>query len=167
MERWGLKFGKFVPKVKAKDVVKSWKVFTGDIVRVMEGDEKGKEGRVQCVLRKRNQVVVSGLNLQRVNMPSQEPGKPSFYMVEKGINISYVSLLDPTLNRPCKSGWKLLPDGSKKRVSRLTGAEIPLPPPPQIKRVAGPFDTNPEDVHKRTFFPSLKTPPIPEDCTFI
>jgi large subunit ribosomal protein L24 len=165
MEKWGIKFGKIVPKVK--DVVRSWKIFTGDTVRIMEGDEKGKEGKVQCVLRKRNLVVVSGLNLQRVNMPAQEPGKPSYYTVEKGINVSYVSLIDPTNNEPCKAGWQLLSNGSKKRVSRSTGAEIPLPPPPEIKRVAGPFDTNPEDVHKRTYFPSLKIPPLPEDCTFI
>ena len=167
MERWGVKFGKIVPKVKAKDVVKSWKIFTGDIVRVLEGDEKGKEGKVQCVLRKRNQVVVSGLNLQRVNMPAQEPGKPAHYLVEKGINVSYVSLLDPKTKKPCKASWKILEDGTKVRVSRSSGLEIPLPPPPEIKRIAGPFDTNPEDVHKRTYFPSLKTLPIPEDCSFI
>jgi hypothetical protein len=32
MKKWGIKFGKLVPTVKPKDIVKSWKIFKGDKV---------------------------------------------------------------------------------------------------------------------------------------
>lgn len=32
MEKWGLRFGKVVYKVKPKDRIKTWRVLTGDIV---------------------------------------------------------------------------------------------------------------------------------------
>lgn len=31
-EKWGMRFGKLVPKVKPKDVVKVWNIVTGDLV---------------------------------------------------------------------------------------------------------------------------------------
>lgn len=33
MEKWGLLFGKLVPKVKPKDQIKTWRILRGDIVR--------------------------------------------------------------------------------------------------------------------------------------
>ena len=35
MEKWGLRFGKMVPKVKPKDRVKTWRILTGDTVSKM------------------------------------------------------------------------------------------------------------------------------------
>lgn len=167
MEKWGFKFRKLVPKVKAEDVAKSWKIFTGDMVRVMNGPEKGVEGKVEDVLRKRNLVIVAGTNLAKVHMKPQPENDRGYYMVEKGIHVSNVSLIDPVTKEPTKVFWKYNDNGQKMRISKVSGAEIPLPPPPVIVRVAGPFDTNPELVKKKTFKPSLLTPPIPDDCTHL
>lgn len=32
MEKWGFQFGKLIPKVKPKDIARSWKIFKGDQV---------------------------------------------------------------------------------------------------------------------------------------
>lgn len=32
MEKWGFKFGKIVTKVKPEDLLKTWRIVTGDIV---------------------------------------------------------------------------------------------------------------------------------------
>lgn len=77
-------------------------------------------------------------------------------------------------------------DFIKVRVSKLTGMEIPKPPPPKRERkgkkmarpwalvqtsppqpsflAAGELDTLPKDALAETFVPSLQTPPIPKDC---
>jgi hypothetical protein len=34
MKKWGIKFGKLIPSVKAEYVIKTWKVFKGDKVLV-------------------------------------------------------------------------------------------------------------------------------------
>lgn len=65
MEKWGLKFGKMVPKVKAADLVNSWKIVKGDMVEVITGAYKGKQGKVLRVQRERNGLIVEGVNLVR------------------------------------------------------------------------------------------------------
>lgn len=32
MEKWGLRFGKLVPKVKPRDQIKTWRILRGDMV---------------------------------------------------------------------------------------------------------------------------------------
>jgi large subunit ribosomal protein L24 len=166
MEKWGLQFRKLVPKVKAKDVAKSWKIFTGDTVRIISGAEKGLECKVEDVLRKHNKVILAGANLAKVHVKPENSGiDRGFYIVEKGIHISNVSLIDPVTKKPTKVFWKIDDTGRKMRISKDSGAEIPKPPPPVIKREAGPFDTNPDVVKKKTYFPSLLTAPLPPECT--
>ena len=63
MEKWGIKFGKMVPKVKPLDLLKSWKIVKGDLVAVTVGTYKGKQGKVLRVQRDRNSLIVEGVNL--------------------------------------------------------------------------------------------------------
>ena len=168
MERWGLQFGKFVPKVKAKDVVQSWRIFKGDRVCVISGPEKGKEGTVERVFRRRNQVIVDGVNLAKVSAkPDESDPDRRFLLVHRGLDVSNVQLIDPVNKKPTKIEWRLNPDGTKTRVSKTSGAEIPRPVYPKIVRKAGPFDTNAEEACRVTYKPSLLDPPIPPECNHI
>jgi hypothetical protein len=77
MEKWGLQFGKLIPKVKPKDIARSWKIFKGDQVgycifesfddvfkvQVIAGKCQGEQGKVKDVYRKRNLVYVEGVNI--------------------------------------------------------------------------------------------------------
>jgi hypothetical protein len=70
--------------------------------------------------------------------------------------------------KPTKINWGWTDDGKggyrHVRISKISGLEIPKPPPPVRERVAGQFDTRAEEAHKETFVPSLANPPIPKDC---
>ena len=63
MEKWGIRFGKMVPKVKAADLIKTWKIVKGDVVQVMTGKYSGQQGKVLRVQRDRNSLIVEGVNL--------------------------------------------------------------------------------------------------------
>ena len=63
MEKWGIRFGKMVPKIKPKDLLNSWKIVKGDMVEVNSGTYKGKQGKVLRVQRDRNGLIVEGVNL--------------------------------------------------------------------------------------------------------
>lgn len=63
MEKWGIRFGKMVPKVKAADLIKTWKIVKGDVVQVMAGKYSGQQGKVLRVQRDRNSLIVEGVNL--------------------------------------------------------------------------------------------------------
>ena len=65
MEKWGIKFGKMVPKIKPVDLLNSWKIVKGDMVEVVTGSYKGKQGKVLRVQRDRNGLIVEGVNLVR------------------------------------------------------------------------------------------------------
>lgn len=59
-----------VPRIKNRtipehDRIKKWKILTGDLVQVIKGPEAGKQGKVVKVIRKRNRVVVEGVNIVR------------------------------------------------------------------------------------------------------
>lgn len=70
MEKWGLKFGKMVPKVKPVDLLNSWKIVKGDMVEVISGSYRGKQGKVLRVQRDRNGLIVEGVNLVRIRQGS-------------------------------------------------------------------------------------------------
>ncbi len=63
MEKWGIRFGKMVPKVKPADLLNSWKIVKGDMVEVISGAYKGTQGKVLRVQKERNALIVEGVNL--------------------------------------------------------------------------------------------------------
>src|SRR4051794_21912562 len=71
------------------------KITKGDTVRVLRGDDKGKEGEVLRVLLKSNRVVVKGINIvkkhRRATRPEEQSGIIEF---EAPMAISNVMLLD-------------------------------------------------------------------------
>lgn len=63
MEKWGIRFGKMVPKVKPENLMKSWRIVKGDMVQVTAGKYSGQQGKVMRVQRDRNSFIVEGINL--------------------------------------------------------------------------------------------------------
>ena len=64
-------------------------------------------------------------------------------------------LVDPTMDKPTKISRRYLEDGTKVRVSKISGQIIPKPDPvaDRLPRsmIMGPKDTKPEDVFKVSF----------------
>jgi large subunit ribosomal protein L24 len=130
---------------------------------VIRGPEKGKEGKVLKVLRKKNRVIIENVNLTKRHvkkgaqeMAQQDPSAPkqNYYYAPSPIHVSAVALVDPETGKPTKVGWKFLEDGRKVRVSKLSGAIIPKPKIERdlsAKTKVGPKDTLPEVVLRKTF----------------
>jgi large subunit ribosomal protein L24 len=65
-----------------------------DVVRVISGSQKGAEGKVLQVLRKKNRVIVEGVRLvKKAQRPTQENPKGGFQEKEGSIHISNVKLV--------------------------------------------------------------------------
>lgn len=62
--QWTHHLPKRKPDKPLQAPIKHWKVFKGDVVKVITGEDKGKVGKVVKVLRKLNRVVVKGVNIQ-------------------------------------------------------------------------------------------------------
>ena len=95
----------------------SSKIKKGDNVMVITGKDKGKTGEVLNVLPAK-QGLVRGVNIvKRHTKPSQTaPG--GIVERESAVHLSNVALIDPTLNKATKIGFRILEDGRKVRFSK-------------------------------------------------
>ena len=70
------------------------KVKVGDNVKVLTGKDKGKEGKVLYTLRKKDSVVVEGVNIVKKHMkPSRMNETGGIVEVEHPIHVSNVKVL--------------------------------------------------------------------------
>jgi large subunit ribosomal protein L24 len=98
----------------------------GDTVRIVRGDDKGKEGKVIRVLPKAGRVVVEGMNIvkrHRKPRSAEEPG--GIIDFPAPIHHSNVMLLDPKSGAPTRVRARVDEGGSKERISAKSGDAIP------------------------------------------
>ena len=70
------------------------KVKVGDNVKVLTGKDKGKEGKVLHTLRKKDRIVVEGVNIVKKHMkPSRMNETGGILEVENPIHVSNVKVL--------------------------------------------------------------------------
>lgn len=115
-----------------------WNIVRGDRVQVIAPDhlEKGKQGIVLQVLRARNRVLVEGINVapKHIKGDTERGIKGRTIQRERTIPYSAVNLVDPETNQPTRVVRKILPDGSKVRISKKSGAVIPRPGILQVRK---------------------------------
>lgn len=149
----------FVEPIAAED----WSVLKGDKVEILSGKDKGKQGKVIQVFRKRNWVMIEGMNTHHRYIGKTPDYRGSYIATEAPLLLRDVALVDPSDRKPTEVEWKFTEDGDRVRVSLRTGRIIPKPVverrdgivPQQWKD--GPKDTSPEDTLEKTYVPSLKT----------
>jgi hypothetical protein len=73
--------------------------------------------------------------------------------------VQNVQLYDAEASKPFDVTW----DGAK-RISLLTGRELPLPRRDYSGYEAGPMDADSHMVNRKTFVPHIASPPVPDDC---
>ncbi|PRX45248.1 MULTISPECIES: 50S ribosomal protein L24 [Salegentibacter] len=99
------------------------KIKTGDTVRVVAGDHKGQEGKVQKVLIEKNKAIVEGVNtISKHEKPSASNPQGGIVKKEAPIHISNLSLLDKDGNTT-RVGYKE-EDGKKVRFSKKSNEVI-------------------------------------------
>ncbi|TXK75314.1 50S ribosomal protein L24 [Mesonia sp. HuA40] len=88
------------------------KIKSGDTVRVIAGDHKGQEGKVQKVLVDKKKAIVEGINLvSKHQKPSASNPQGGIQKKEAPIHISNLSLIDKN-GETTRVGFKM--DGEKK-----------------------------------------------------
>lgn len=113
-------------KRKAPAIRHKMSITKGDTVRVISGEEKGKEGRVLRVDPTRRRVVVEGVKVVKRHKaqtgPDAEGGIIEF---PAPIDVSNVMLLDPKSGEPTRVRHRKNKDGTIERISVKSGQSIP------------------------------------------
>ncbi len=100
-------------------------VRTGDTVKVIAGNAKGKEGKVSAVLIKKNRVIVEGANMIKKHIkPNAQNPQGEIQEVEGTIHISNVMVVDPSTGKATRTGRKLNDKSKLQRYSKATGKFI-------------------------------------------
>src|SRR4029079_570682 len=101
------------------------KLRKGDRVEVIAGDDKGKVGRVLAVDEKKQRVTIERIHFVKRHTKPRKQGVPGGILErEAPIHVSNVMLYDDKAGRGTRIGSKVLPDGTRQRVSRASGETI-------------------------------------------
>lgn len=97
----------------------------GDLVLIIAGKDKGKQGHILKSLPSTMQVVVEGVNFmnKRIKATMNDPA-PSSAKIEFPIHASNVSHVDPRTGLRTRIGYKFTQEGKKVRFSKKTGEII-------------------------------------------
>lgn len=103
---------------------KRLKIKKGDLVTVLSGDHKGKQGRVTDVDRKTDRVIVEGINLiTKHRKPSATNPQGGIEKIEAGIHVSNVMILDNKGNAT-RIGRRKNAEGKLERFSKKSGEAL-------------------------------------------
>ena len=101
------------------------KIRKGDLVKVIAGDSKGQQGKIQEVLVEKNRVIIEGVNLvSKHTKPSAATPNGGIIKKEAALHISNVQLIDSKSGKVTRVGRKLNADGKLVRVAKISGEEI-------------------------------------------
>ncbi|SEM40025.1 LSU ribosomal protein L24P [bacterium A37T11] len=101
------------------------KIRKGDLVKVIAGESKGKEGKVLEVLVKANRAVVEGANvIKKHAKPSAANPNGGILEREAAIHISNLAFIDPKSGKPTRIGRKVKEDKTIVRFAKKSGEEI-------------------------------------------
>ena len=98
----------------------------GDTVRVIAGEQRGKEGKVLRVYPKQFRVVVEGVNVVKKHKRAASANEESGIIeLAAPIAASKVMLVDPKSGDPTRVRRRLDKDGTVERIAVKSGQPIP------------------------------------------
>ena len=96
----------------------------GDIVSVLAGEDRGKEGRVLKVLVQKQKAIVEGVNMvTKATKPNAQHPQGGLVKMEAPIAISNIALIDPKSGKPTRISIRR-ENGKVIRISKKSGEEI-------------------------------------------
>ena len=102
------------------------RITKGDTVRIMRGDDKGKEGKVIRVYPKTGRLTVEGVNIVKRHRKARRAEEQSGIIdFPAPIHHSNVMLLDPKEDKPTRLRVRVDEDGTKERIAVKSGEAIP------------------------------------------
>jgi large subunit ribosomal protein L24 len=94
----------------------------GDLVRIVSGNDKGKDGKILKVYPESERIIVEKINMiKRHQRPNQASPQGGIVEKEAPIHASNAMLICPNTKKSTRIGKSILSDGSRARVSKKSG----------------------------------------------
>ena len=100
-------------------------VKTGDTVKVLAGDDKGKSGKILSVDPTKRRAIVEGINMVTKHVkPTASNPQGGIEKREASLHLSNLMLIDPKTGEATRTGRKENEKGKLVRYSKKTGEVI-------------------------------------------
>ena len=103
---------------------KKFKIRKGDKVIITAGKSKGTVGEVLKVLPNENKAMVRGANIVKRHTKPSQNSTGGIIEKEAMLHISNIAYYDEKKQKASRIGFKILEDGRKVRISKLTSEVI-------------------------------------------
>ena len=100
------------------------KIRKGDKVVVLTGRDKGRSGEVIEVRPTEGRALVRGINMVKRHQRQTASQEGGIISKEGTIHLSNLAVADPKSGKPTRIGFKVMKDGKRVRVAKLSGVEI-------------------------------------------
>lgn len=96
-----------------------------DMVIVLAGEDRGKQGRVLKMLPSKGRAIVEGINMvTKATKPNAQHPQGGLIKMEAPIELSNIALIDPKSGKPTRVGIRVNDKGDKVRYAKKSGEEI-------------------------------------------
>ncbi len=100
-------------------------VKTGDTVIILNGKERGKQGKVMAVSPKEGKVIVEGRNMVSKHVKPRKMGdQGGIVKAEGAIYACKVQIVCPRCGKPTRVAHKIYEDGTKERICTKCGESL-------------------------------------------
>ena len=99
------------------------KLRKGDIVVVIAGKDKGKEGEIARVMPTTNQVIVNGVNTAKKHQKARSQTKQAG-IIDKDMPLDASNVMYVHKGKPTRIGFRVNADGTKVRIAKRSGEVI-------------------------------------------
>lgn len=99
------------------------KLKIGDTVKIVAGKDKGKEGKVEMILPKKDSVVIPEVNMYKKHVKGQQGQKGGIYDLPRPLNVAKVAIVCPNCKKQTRIGFEIIKD-SKVRVCKKCKKQI-------------------------------------------
>ena len=97
------------------------KIRTGDKIKILSGNDRGKEGKVTAVFPEESRIVVEGLNMRKKHVRARTQGqKGELVRFPAPFSASRAALVCSSCGKPTRVGYQVT-EGRKTRVCKKCG----------------------------------------------
>ena len=101
------------------------KLRKGDIIKIISGNDKGKQGKILAVFPRMGKLVVEGINIKKKHMRPRTQGKKGeLVRIPAPFQASRAMLLCPKCGKAARILYRRSDSGSKSRICKKCGGII-------------------------------------------
>lgn len=101
------------------------KIKKGDQVKIISGNDKGKQAKVLSVLPREGKIIVDGVNIKKKHVKPREQGKKGeLVRMPVSFSVSRAMLVCPKCGRPTRVGIKRNDIGGRSRICRKCKGDL-------------------------------------------